>query len=61
MSDTPKVLNARQKAFNEHFEWWKEANGDYIANCPASSTLALAAAASAWNAACAWAVKRIGE
>ena len=58
-------MNARQKAFNEHFKWWKKVNSDFyrsLANrTDTKEEIALAAAASAWNAALAWAAKQIGE
>ena len=55
-------MDEREKAFAEHLAWWKEANGDAMHSERLTRyALCAGAAASAWNAALAWAAKQIGE
>lgn len=56
-------MDERERAFNEHFTWWLRANAPNIAAGAGleREQFAKGAAASAWNAALAWAATAIGE
>jgi len=57
---TGKAMETRVEAFNKHIAWWSEANKKTASKLTREDRDSVCAA-SAWNAALAWAAKRINE